>query len=230
MRVLVIEDDPTTSETIQLILRSEGYVVHGADLGEEGIELARLYEHDIIVLDLMLPDIDGYQVLNRLRNSRVRTPVLVLSGLAELEDKLKALGIGADDYLTKPFDRRELVARISAIVRRANGYADPVINVGRMSIDLNGRFARSENGPIPLTAKEFSILELLALRKGKTVSKAAILDHLYGGIDEPEMKTVDVFVCKLRAKIAEACNGDNYIVTSRAQGYRLTEPNAEAVA
>jgi two-component system, cell cycle response regulator CtrA len=224
MRVLLIEDDPATLESIQLMLRAEDYIVDATDSGEEGLELGKIYEHDVVILDLMLPDIDGYRVLKRLRDSRVTTPVLILSGLGEVDSKLKALGIGADDYLTKPFDRRELIARIGALVRRTRGLADPVVNIGRMSIDLKARSASAGNQSIPLSKREFSILELLTLRKGKVVSKETILDHLYGGMDEPDMKIVDVFVCKLRAKISKACGGEHYIGTAWGAGYKLEQP------
>jgi two-component system cell cycle response regulator CtrA len=224
MRVLLIEDDLAMSEAIQQMLKAEDYVVDATDLGEDGLELGKIYEHDLVILDLMLPDIDGYRVLQRLRDSRVTTPVLILSGLAEVDSKLKALGIGADDYLTKPFDRRELIARIGALVRRARGLADPIVTVGKMSIDLKGRTANAAEKIIPLSKREFSILELLTLRKGKVVSKETILDHLYGGMDEPDMKIVDVFVCKLRAKIAKACGGEHYIGTAWGSGYKLEQP------
>jgi two-component system, cell cycle response regulator CtrA len=225
MRVLLIEDDPAMSESIQLMLKAEDYIVDATDLGEDGLELGKLYEHDVVILDLMLPDMDGYRVLKRLRDARVKTPVMILSGLAQVDDKLKALGIGADDYLTKPFDRRELIARIGALVRRARGFADPIVSVGRMSIDLRGRNASADGHTIPLSKREFSILELLTLRKGKVVSKETILDHLYGGMDEPDMKIVDVFVCKLRAKIAKACGGQHYIGTAWGAGYKLEPPH-----
>lgn len=224
MRVLLIEDDPAMSEAIQKMLKAEDYIVDATDLGEDGLELGKIYEHDLVILDLMLPDIDGYRVLQRLRAARVTTPVLILSGLAEVDSKLKALGIGADDYLTKPFDRRELIARIGALVRRARGLADPIVSVGKMSIDLKGRTANAAEKIIPLSKREFSILELLTLRKGKVVSKETILDHLYGGMDEPDMKIVDVFVCKLRAKIAKACGGEHYIGTAWGSGYKLEQP------
>jgi two-component system cell cycle response regulator CtrA len=224
MRILLIEDDPNMSESIQLMLKAEDYIVDATDLGEEGLELGKIYEHDLIILDLMLPDMDGYRVLKRLRDARITTPVLILSGLAEVDSKLKALGIGADDYLTKPFDRRELIARIGALVRRARGLADPVVTVGRMAIDLKGRCVTAGEQLIPLSKREFSILELLTLRKGRVVSKETILDHLYGGMDEPDMKIVDVFVCKLRAKIAKACGGQHYIGTSWGAGYKLEQP------
>src|SRR5512147_123867 len=126
MRILLVEDDTATAKSIELILKSEGYVCDTTDLGEDGLEIGKLYDYDIIVLDLMLPDIDGYEVLRRLRQARVRTPILILSGLAEPDKKVKGLGFGADDYLTKPFDKAELMARIQAVVRRSKGYSESV--------------------------------------------------------------------------------------------------------
>ena len=119
MRVLLVEDDTSTAKSIELMLKSEGYIVDTTDLGEDGLEIGKIYDYDIIILDLMLPDMDGYEVLKRLRAAKVETPILILSGLSELDNKIKGLGFGADDYLTKPFDKRELVARIQAIVRRS---------------------------------------------------------------------------------------------------------------
>ena len=149
----------------------------------------------------MLPDIDGYEVLRRLRQSRVATPILIVSGLGELDNKIKGLGFGADDYLTKPFDRRELIARIQAIVRRSKGHADQVIRTGKLAVNLDSRIAEVDGRPLHLTGKEYGILELLSLRKGTTLTKEMFLNHLYGGMDEPEPKIIDVFVCKLRKKL-----------------------------
>src|SRR5437868_9281158 len=139
MRVLLVEDDSATAQSIEMMLRSEGYVCDTTDLGEDGLEIGKLYDYDIILLDLMLPDIDGYEVLRRLRASQVRTPILILSGLAELDAKIKGLGFGADDYLTKPFDRRELVARIQAIVRRSKGHSESTIRTGKLLVNLDSR-------------------------------------------------------------------------------------------
>ena len=130
MRVLLVEDDSNTAQSIALLLKSEGFICDTTDLGEDGLEIGKLYDYDIILLDLMLPDIDGYEVLRRLRAARVNTPILILSGLNEMDSKLKGLGFGADDYLTKPFDRRELIARIQAIVRRSKGHSELVIKTG----------------------------------------------------------------------------------------------------
>jgi two-component system cell cycle response regulator CtrA len=224
MRVLLVEDDSATAKSIELMLKSEGYVCDSTDLGEDGLEIGKLYDYDIIILDLMLPDIDGYEVLRRLRASNVETPVLILSGMAELDAKIKGLGYGADDYLTKPFDKRELVARIQAIVRRAKGHSDSIIKTGRLTVNLDTRTAEVEGQPLHLTGKEYGILELLSLRKGTTLTKEMFLNHLYGGMDEPELKIIDVFVCKLRKKLAAACGGSNYIETVWGRGYVLRDP------
>ena len=231
MRVLLIEDDSATAASIELMLKSEGFICDTTDLGEDGLEIGKLYDYDIIVLDLMLPDIDGYEVLRRLRAARVRTPILILSGMAELDNKIKGLGFGADDFLAKPFDRRELIARIQAIVRRAKGHSESLIRTGKLTVNLDSRTVEAEGAPLHLTGKEYGILELLSLRKGTTLTKEMFLNHLYGGMDEPELKIIDVFVCKLRKKLSVATHGDNYIETVWGRGYVLRDPPAaETVA
>ena len=224
MRVLLVEDDSSVAKSIELMLHSEGFIVDSTDLGEDGLEIGKLYDYDIIILDLMLPDIDGYEVLRRLRSARVTTPILILSGLSELDHKIKGLGVGADDYLTKPFDKRELIARIQAIVRRSKGHSDSVIRTGRLTVNLDTRTVEVDSSPLHLTGKEYGILELLSLRKGTTLTKEMFLNHLYGGMDEPELKIIDVFVCKLRKKLAQATKGDNYIETVWGRGYVLRDP------
>ena len=228
MRVLLVEDDSATAASIEMMLRAEGFICDTTDLGEDGLEIGKLYDYDIIILDLMLPDIDGYEVLRRLRAARVRTPILILSGLGELDHKIKGLGFGADDFLTKPFDRRELIARIQAIVRRAKGHSESVIRTGKLTVNLDSRTVEVEGAPLHLTGKEYGILELLSLRKGTTLTKEMFLNHLYGGMDEPELKIIDVFVCKLRKKLSTAAAGDNYIETVWGRGYVLRDPPAES--
>ena len=224
MRVLLVEDDSATARSIELMLRSSGFVVDTSEFGEDGIEVGKLYDYDIILLDLMLPDIDGYEVLRRLRAQKVTTPILILSGLSEMDNKIKGLGFGADDYLTKPFDRRELIARIQAIVRRSKGHAASVLKTGRLSINLGAHTVEIDGKPVHLTSKEYGILELLSLRKGTTLTKEMFLNHLYGGMDEPEPKIIDVFICKLRKKISKVANGDNFIETVWGRGYVLRDP------
>ena len=226
MRVLLIEDDSSAAKSIELMLKSEGYIVDSTDQGEDGLEIGKIYDYDIIILDLMLPDMDGYEVLKRLRAGKVNTPILILSGLAELDNKIKGLGIGADDYLTKPFDKRELIARIQAIVRRSQGHSQSTIQTGKVTVNLDSRTVDVDGRPLHLTGKEYGILELLSLRKGTTLTKEMFLNHLYGGMDEPEVKIIDVFICKLRKKI-EQMTGENYIETVWGRGYVLRDPEAE---
>lgn len=224
MRVLLIEDDPTISRSIELMLSSEGFNIYCTDLGEEGLDLGKLYDYDIILLDLNLPDMHGYDVLKKLRTAKVNTPILILSGLNEMENKVKGLGFGADDYLTKPFHKEELVARIHAIVRRSKGHSQSIINTGKLAVNLDTKTVEVEAKRVHLTGKEYAMLELLSLRKGSTLTKEMFLNHLYGGIDEPELKIIDVFICKLRKKLAAASGGQNYIETVWGRGYVLRNP------
>lgn len=223
MRVLIVEDEPTTAKAIEFILSTKGFNVYTTDLGEEGLELARLYDYDIIVLDLNLPDMHGYEVLKHLRFAKVNTPVLILSGNAEMDSKLRLFGVGADDYMTKPFQRDELVARIQAVVRRSKGHAHSLIRTGKLVVNLNAKLVEVGGFRVHLTDKEYSIVELLALRKGKTITKDMFLNHLYCGVDEPEHKIIDVFICGLRKKLTQACGGDNYIETVWGRGYTLMD-------
>ena len=225
MRVLLIEDDPTSARGLSLILKSGGAVVDHADTGEEALELVRHYEYDIVLLDLMLPDMEGYEVVRRMRAARVDTPVLIVSGLSRPQAKVKGLAMGADDFLTKPFDKAELQARIQAVVRRSKGFSQPTLRVGPLLLNLDSREVTVDGQAVHLTGKEYAILELLVLRKGMVLTKEAFLNHLYGGMDEPEMKIIDVFVCKLRKKLAQA-GGDNLIGTVWGRGYMIREPAA----
>ncbi|NKB43044.1 MAG: response regulator [Alphaproteobacteria bacterium] len=226
MRILLVEDDPSTAQTIEAMLKKEDWVVDTTDMGEDGVEIGKLYEYDLVILDLMLPDMDGLEVLRQLRNAKVNTPVLILSGLTEPTKKVQGFGIGADDYLTKPFNRDELMARIQAIVRRSKGHSQPKVEGGKLAVHLEDRTAEVEGEPLHLTGKEYGILELLALRKGTTLTKEQFLNHLYGGMDEPELKIIDVFICKLRKKIANATGGEHYIETVWGRGYVLRESMA----
>lgn len=229
MRVLLFEDDPTTSRSIELMLTHANLNVYATDLGEEGIDLAKLYDYDLILLDLDLPDMDGHEVLRQLRLARVETPILILTGSDDTESKIKGFGFGADDYLTKPFHREELVARIHAIIRRSKGHAQSVINTGKVSVNLDAKTVDVDGKTVHLTGKEYQMLELLSLRKGTTLTKEMFLNHLYGGMDEPELKIIDVFICKLRKKLSIATDGDNYIETVWGRGYVLRDPEPLAV-
>jgi two-component system, cell cycle response regulator CtrA len=229
MRVLLIEDDSATAQLIELMLKSESFNVYTTDSGEEGVDLGKLYDYDVILLDLNLPDMSGFEVLRALRVSKVKTPTLILSGLAGIENKCKGLGFGADDYMTKPFHKDELVARIHAIVRRSKGHAQSVIQTGDLTVNLGTKTVEVTGSSVHLTGKEYRMLELLCLRRGVTLSKEAFLNQLYGGRDEPEPKIVDVFICKLRKKLANASGGKNYIETIWGRGYVLREPCEEEV-
>ena len=230
MRVLLVEDDLAMARSIELMLNGEGFNVYATDMGEEGLDLGKIYDYDIIVLDLNLPDMHGYDVLKKLRSAKIETPILILSGMTESDDKVKGLVFGADDYLTKPFDKSELVARIHAVVRRARGHAQSSISIGDLSIDLDGKSVTVAGQSVHLTGKEYGILELLALRKGTTLTKEMFLNHLYGGMDEPELKIIDVFVCKLRKKLATASGGNNFIETVWGRGYVLRDQESEKLA
>lgn len=224
MRILLVEDDPNTSKSIELMLSHANLNVYTTDLGEEGIDLAKLYDYDLILLDLGLPDMNGHEVLRQLRLARVDTPILILSGADDTENKIKGFGFGADDYLTKPFHREELVARIHAIIRRSKGHSQSVIRTGKVEVNLDAKTVSVVGKPVHLTGKEYQMLELLSLRKGTTLTKEMFLNHLYGGMDEPELKIIDVFICKLRKKLANATDGANYIETVWGRGYVLRDP------
>ncbi len=228
MRVLLVEDDPTTSRSIELMLTHANLNVYATDLGEEGVDLAKLYDYDLILLDLNLPDMHGHDVLRQLRLARINTPILILTGSDDTETKIKGFGFGADDYLTKPFHREELVARIHAIIRRSKGHSQSVIPTGKIVVNLDAKSVETDGKQIHLTGKEYQMLELLSLRKGTTLTKEMFLNHLYGGMDEPELKIIDVFICKLRKKLSQATGGDNYIETVWGRGYVLRDPEVEA--
>ena len=225
MRVLLVEDDPTTAKSIEMMLTHANLNVYSTDLGEEGIDLAKLYDYDIILLDLNLPDMTGHDVLRQLRLARIDTPILILTGSDDTENKIRGFGFGADDYLTKPFQREELVARIHAIVRRSKGHAQSIIWTGKVAVNLDAKTVEVEGKTVHLTGKEYQMLELLSLRKGTTLNKEMFLNHLYGGMDEPELKIIDVFICKLRKKLSTATGGDNYIETVWGRGYVLRDPD-----
>jgi two-component system cell cycle response regulator CtrA len=228
MRVLLIEDDSATAQSIELMLKSEGFNVYTTDLGEEGVDLGKIYDYDLILLDLNLPDMSGMDVLRQLRLARINTPIMILSGSAEIDTKVKTFGGGADDYLTKPFHKDELVARIHAVVRRSKGHAQSVINTGDITVNLDAKTVEVGGSRVHLTGKEYQMLELLSLRKGTTLTKEMFLNHLYGGMDEPELKIIDVFICKLRKKLAAATNGAHYIETVWGRGYVLRDPHESA--
>ena len=230
MRILLIEDDPATSKSIELMLGHANFNVYTTDLGAEGINLAKLYDYDLILLDLVLPDINGHVVLRKLRVARIDTPILILSGETDTENKMRGFGSGADDYLTKPFHREELIARIHAIIRRSKGHSQSIIKTGDIEVNLNGKTVEVRRNTVHLTGKEYQMLELLSLRKGTTLTKEMFLNHLYVGMDEPELKIIDVFICKLRKKLSEATGRENHIETVWGRGYVLRDPKPDDAA
>ena len=232
MRVLHVEDDSVTAASIAMMLRAEDFIVDTTDLGEDVLEISKLHDYDIIILDLMLPGIDGYEVLRRLRAGGVQTPTLILSALASPgpEAGIKGLAIGADDFLAKPFDRRELIARIQTVVRRAKVDSEAAIRIGKLLLHLDRQTVEVDGQRLPLTRKEYGILELLSMRKGAVLTKEAFLGHLYGGMDEPEPKIIDVFMCKLRKKLRRATGGENYIENVWGRGYVLRDPVSSVTA
>ncbi len=227
MRVLLIEDDSATAQSIELMLKSEGFNVYTTDLGEEGVDLGKIYDYDLILLDLSLPDMSGLEVLRQLRVGKINTPIMILSGTAEIDTKVKSFGGGADDYMTKPFHKDELIARIHAVVRRSKGHAQSVIRTGDIVVNLDAKTVEVSGNRVHLTGKEYEMLELLSLRKGTTLTKEMFLNHLYGGMDEPELKIIDVFICKLRKKLAVAADGNHYIETVWGRGYVLRDPHEQ---
>ena len=221
MRFLLIEDDVWIAQSITEALEAEGFHVNETDRGEDGLELSDLYEYQVMILDLGLPDMRGDEVLQNLRQKNTSMPELILSGDAEVESRLSCLHKGADDYLLKPFNMQELTARLQALVRRANGHSQNILQFGDLTLNLSARDVRVGDTRVDLTAKEYQMFELLCLRKGNVVSKESFLDHLYGGMDEPEMKIIDVFICKLRKKIEKSGAASPLIQTVWGRGYRV---------
>ncbi|AFB28420.1 response regulator transcription factor CtrA [Rickettsia rickettsii] len=223
MRVLLIEGEPEMANLIELTLASEGIVCDKASVGVEGLRLGKVGGYDLVILDLMLPDINGFEILLRLRAAKIKTPILILSSLTDTYQKITDFSSGADDYLTKPFVREELIARIKAIVRRSKGHAASVFRFDKVSINLDTRSVEVDGKKVHLTNKEYAILELLILRRGTILTKEMFLNHLYSSVDEPEMKIIDVFICKLRKKLSDAAGGRDYIDTVWGRGYMLKE-------
>ena len=230
MRILLIEDDPVTSRSIALMLGHANFNVYTTDLGEEGIDLAKLYDYDLILLDLVLPDINGHDVLRQLRVARIDTPILILSGETDTENKMHGFGSGADDYLTKPFHLEELIARIHAIIRRSKGHSQSIIKTGDIEVNLDGKTVEVRGNAVHLTGKEYQMLELLSLRKGTTLTKEMFFNQIYGVMDEPKLKIIDVFICKLRKKLSEATGRENHIETVWGRGYVLRDPKPDTSA
>lgn len=229
MRVLMIEDDVLSNRALVQALRDTGAVVEQVESGEDALDLVKHYDFDIVMLELSLMDMEGYEVVRRMRAARMNTPVLVLSAFVRPQARVKAFAIGADDFITKPYDVSECVARMQAVVRRSKGFSQSVLQVGDMELSLESRTVTIASRPVHLTGKEYAILELLVMRKGMVLTKEVFLNHLYGGLDEPEVKIIDVFICKLRKKLAEA-GARNVIGTVWGRGYTVRDPVAVPAA
>ena len=225
MHILIVEDDPVVADVLGMTLEEAGYFQSTAHTIEAALAELKHNDIDAVLLDINLPDGDGTRLARLIRKNHLPVPILVVSGNAGIDDKITALGAGADGYLTKPFDRFELMANLEAIIRRTHGHSSASVMIGNMEVDLNRHLALINGNQVPLTAKEFRIIEFLALRKGSVLSKAAFLSHLYGGMDEPEPKIIDVFMCKLRRKMELAGAVGVSIDTVWGQGYILRETN-----
>lgn len=230
MRILIVEDDPTTSRSLEMMLSHSGMNPFCTDLGEEALDLIKLYDYDLVLLDLNLPDISGHEVLRQARLAKITTPIMALTGADDTENKIKFFGFGGDDYLTKPFHREELIARIHAIVRRSKGHSQSTVKTGKICVNLDDKTVTCDGKQVHLTSKEYQMTELLTLRKGTTLTKEMFIRHLYGDADQPELKIIDIFICKLRKKLSEATGGENYIETVWGRGYKLADPVVEGVA
>ena len=222
MRVLIAEDDGLASRALVQLLRSNAVIVDQVDNGEEALELSRRYDYDVVLLDLILPDMEGYEVVRRMRSARIDTPVIVQSVSTRPQIRVRAFNMGADDVITKPYDHAEIFARMQAIMRRSKGYSQPKLRCGSLELSLESREVTVDGQPVHLTGKEYAILELLVLRRGMVLTKEVFLNHLYGGMDEPEMKIIDVFICKLRKKLADV-GAVHVIGTVWGRGYMVRD-------
>ncbi|MGZ3375786.1 MAG: response regulator transcription factor [Phenylobacterium sp.] len=230
MHILLVEDNPVAAKSIEMKLMAEGHNCFVTDLGEDAIELTSVYDYDLVLLDLDLADMEGLEVLRAVRARKIRTPVIILTAASDIETKVKALSAGADDFISKPFHKAELAARINAVVRRSRGHSESIIRTGNIALNIDTRTAEVCGVPVHLTPSEYKVLELLSLRKNSVLTKEMCLNHLYNGLREPEVKIIDVFICKLRKKLAAAAQGDNQIETVWGGGYMLRDtPDARKI-
>ncbi|MEM7044634.1 MAG: response regulator transcription factor [Pseudomonadota bacterium] len=228
MRALLVDDDISSASLVKLAVEPENITVERTEAGLEALDMVKRYDFDVMILEQDLPDIEGDRLVRRLRAADINLPVMMLSRITDRQVKIAALNAGADDYVTKPFDKEELIVRLRGIIRRSKGHAASVIRIGRLAVDVSAKTVEIDGKPLNTTAKEYSILELLALRRGMTLTKENFLDHLYGGMDEPEQKIIDVFICKLRKKIAAISGDQSAIRTIWGRGYVLDDGSGQA--
>lgn len=215
MRLLIVEDEPDFLRTLAQSLREEGYAVDEAVDGEEGLYKAEDTDYDAIILDVMLPQFDGFELLRRLRKTK-KTPVLMLTARGKIDDRIHGLDTGADDYLAKPVDLGELAARVRALIRRAHGNATPTVKIGDVEVDTAARTVLLKDEPVVLTAREYSLLEFMVQHRSKIVTRTQLYEHLHDENDTPLSNLVDVHVFNLRKKL-----GTDFILTHRGQGYSI---------
>ena len=213
MKLLVIEDEPDLLRALAGTFREEGYAVDTAEDGEEGVYKATNWDYDAIVLDVMLPRLDGWEVLKRLRQTR-KTPVLMLTARDQRADRVRGMDTGADDYVVKPFDLPELLARVRALIRRSAGQASNAIELGPVIVDTAARTVTRDREPVVLTAREYALLEFLTMHRGQVVSRTTLYEHLFGEDDDTASNLLDVHVSNLRKKL-----GHDFITTRRGHGY-----------
>lgn len=214
MKVLVIEDDRDVRESLIQTLKDEHFIVDAVEDGQEGLFHAQEWRYDIILLDVMLPELNGWQILERLRREKIKTPVLMLTALDEMDDRIKGLNQGADDYLTKPFVERELLARMRALYRRAYGHGDDVIDLGRVAIDTGERTISLNGEEVNLTAAQYRIVVYLAARAGKVVSRKELAESVIGEDDASISNVLDVQIYNIRRKL-----GKDFVQSRRGHGY-----------
>ncbi|ATU74157.1 Cell cycle transcriptional regulator CtrA [Gluconacetobacter sp. SXCC-1] len=222
MRILLVEPNARKVEETTRHMEKAGFTVDHVDTGHDALGMLKSYNYDLAVMNVDLPDVDGFEVIRISRAARVPTPVMVLAEEKSATAKVRAFSTGADDYVTRPYESMELTARMQAVIRRSKGYSEPTLRAGHLELCLGSREVSVHGQGVHLTGKEYMILELLLLRKGMVLTKDAFLNHLYGGMDEPEMKIIDVFICKLRKKLQGAGAGQ-LIATVWGQGYVLRD-------
>lgn len=223
MRALLAVGHPDVAAELSASLQFARFIADQADSGAESLDLACHYEYDIIIVDGRLSDMDGCDLLARLRRTQISIPVIMLSSRSLPMDAVKAFHFGADDVVAPPFDSPELLARVQAVIRRNRGFSQSALTAGPLVLHLDRKVAFVDSRPVHLSKKEYALLELLMLRKGIPVNKNTVMNHLYGGMDEPEPKIIDVFVCKIRKKLSDA-GADGLLGTVWGQGYVIREP------